>query len=67
MADFIILTSNPIYLVSFRLAESRSNPNLFETPVRRRDFMDDVNYLMATEATAKQMMMSKSSEDLSFI
>ncbi|XP_068698969.1 low density lipoprotein receptor adapter protein 1-like [Montipora foliosa] len=50
-----------------KLAESRSNPNLFETPVRRRDFMDDVNYLMATEATAKQMMMSKSSEDLSFI
>ena len=51
----------------FRLAESRSNPNLFETPVRRQDFMDDVNHLMATEATAKQLMMSKSSEDLSFI
>lgn len=50
-----------------KLAESRSNPNLFETPVRRQDFMDDVNHLMATEATAKQLMMSKSSEDLSFI
>ena len=47
-----------------RLAESRSNPTLFETPVRRRDFFDDVNYLVATETTAKELMMSKSHEDL---
>lgn len=47
-----------------KLAESRSNPTLFETPVRRRDFFDDVNHLVATEATAKELMMSKSTEDL---
>lgn len=47
-----------------KLAESRSNPTLFETPVRRRDFFDDVNYLVATETTAKELMMSKSHEDL---
>jgi len=47
-----------------KLAESRSNPILFETPVRKRDFTGDVNYLMATEATAKELTMSKSTEDL---
>ena len=47
-----------------RLAESRSSPILFETPVRRRDFFGDVNHLMATETTAKELMLSKSSEDL---
>ncbi|KAJ7363718.1 Low density lipoprotein receptor adapter protein 1 [Desmophyllum pertusum] len=47
-----------------KLAESRSNPILFETPVRRRDFSGDVNHLVATEATAKELMMSKSTEDL---
>lgn len=52
------------FTVLFRLAESRSNPTLFETPVRRRDFFDDVNHLVATEATAKELMMSKSTEDL---
>lgn len=50
-----------------KLAESRSNPILFETPVRRRDFFDDVNHLMATEATAKELMMAKSHEDLSLM
>ncbi|RMX39626.1 hypothetical protein pdam_00004030 [Pocillopora damicornis] len=47
-----------------KLAESRSSPILFETPVRRRDFFGDVNHLMATETTAKELMLSKSSEDL---
>jgi len=47
-----------------KLAESRSNPILFETPVRKRDFSGDVNHLMATEATAKELTMSKSTEDL---
>jgi len=50
-----------------KLAESRSSPILFETPVRRRDFSDDVNHLMATEATAKELMMAKSHEDLSLM
>ncbi|KAL9969174.1 hypothetical protein ACROYT_G021359 [Oculina patagonica] len=50
-----------------KLAESRSSPILFETPVRRRDFSDDVNHLMATEATAKELMMSKSTDDLSLM
>ena len=53
-----------VYPVTVRLAESRSNPILFETPVRKRDFAGDLNYLMATEATAKELTISKSTEDL---
>ncbi|XP_031556528.1 low density lipoprotein receptor adapter protein 1-B-like [Actinia tenebrosa] len=47
-----------------QLAKSRSSSNLFETPVRRSDFHDDVKTLMANERTAMDLMKSHSHEDL---
>ncbi|XP_032239289.1 low density lipoprotein receptor adapter protein 1-A isoform X2 [Nematostella vectensis] len=47
-----------------RLAKARSSTNLFETPVRRTDFQDDVTSLLATEHTAMDFLKSGSAEDL---